>query len=113
MAKNNLTPDNIISIIKACAENNVSKFSIDTLAFEFGQPKPKEHEIITEPLTPETHDKMDKETLVKEELKTREEQMQMLLIENPLLAEEMIADGDLKDDESESGDGSGIEEDGQ
>lgn len=112
MAKNNLTPDNIILIIKACAENNVSKFSVDTLAFEFGQPKIKDDVIITEPLTQVVHEKMDSETLVAEELKTRNEQMQMLLIENPLLAEEMIADGDLEDDESESGDGDGIEENG-
>lgn len=111
MAKNNLTPDNIISIIKACAEHNVSKFSVDTLAFEFGQPKVKDDVIITEPLTAQVHEKMDKETLVQEEIKTRNEQMQMLLLENPLLAEELIASGDLEDDETD--DGSGIEEDGE
>lgn len=108
MAKNNLTVDSIISIIKACAENGVSKISVDNLAIEFGQVKVKDTEIFTD-LTQEAHDKMNGDTLVKEELKTREEQMQMLLLENPLLAEELIAGGELENDETD--DGRGIEED--
>lgn len=111
MAKNNLTVESIISIIKACAENSVSKFKLDTLDIEFGQYKIKDTENFTEPLTQAAHEKMEQETLVKEELKTREDQMRMLLLENPLLAEELIADGDLQNDEADNG--RGIEEDGE
>lgn len=99
MAKNNLTSDDICKIIKSCAENGVSEFIFDTLNIEFGKYKKNDPESITVPiLTQEAHDKMDKQTLVEEEIKIKEEQIQMLMIEDPAKAEEMIANGDFDDD---------------
>lgn len=97
-AKNNLTSDDICKIIKACAESGVYKIKCNSLEVEFGQPKKVDHENFTQELTQEAHDKMDQQTLVEEEVKTREEQIQMMLIENPELAEEMIANGELNED---------------
>lgn len=111
MAKNTLTPDNIISIIKACAENGVSKFKLDTMDIEFGQYKTKDTVNFIEPLTQAAHDKMDAETLAAEEARQKEDEIQMMLIENPLLAEELISNGDLEDDGTD--DGSSIETDGE
>lgn len=110
-AKNTLTPDDIISIIKSCAENGVSKFKLDTLKIEFGGWKASKQQ--SEPLTQEAHDKMNKKTLAEDESRTRDEQIKMMLIENPLLAEELISNGDLEDDGSESEDGSEVEADGE
>lgn len=101
MAKNNLTSDDICKIIKACAENGVYKFSVDTLSFELGERKKSDPENITglvPVLTPEAHDKMERDALVEEEIKTKEEQIQMMLIENPMMAEEMIANGEFEND---------------
>lgn len=111
MAKNTLTPDDIILIIKSCAENGVSKFKLDTLKIEFGKHKVSDTVNFTEPLTQEAHDKMDKKTLAEEESRTRDEQLKMMLIENPLLAEELISNGDLEDDGIQPEDG--LEADGE
>lgn len=112
-AKNTLTPDDIISIIKSCAENGVSKFKLDTLKIEFGKYKVSDTENFTEPLTQEAHDKMNKKTLAEDESRTRDEQIKMMLIENPLLAEELISNGDLEDDGSDSEDGIEAEADSE
>lgn len=110
--KNNLTSDDICKIIKACAENNVYKFSLDTLAIEFGERKKEDPENITVPvLTQEAHDKQNEKTLVEEEVKTKTEKIQMLMIEDPVLAEEMIANGDLENDGSSNDDESNFDED--
>lgn len=100
-AKNNLTSDDICKIIKACAENGVYKIKCSTLEVEFGQPKKNDPENNTElipVLTQAEHDKMNKDALEEEEIKTRDEQVRMMLIEDPLRAEEMIANGDFDED---------------
>lgn len=109
---NNLTSDDICKIIKACADNGVYKISVSTLAIEFGEYKIKNPENITVPrMTQEAHDKQNAETLVSEELKTKSDQIDMLMIEDPVLAEEMIANGDLENDGSGDDDSNFDEDD--
>lgn len=110
--KNKLTTPDIISIIKACAENNVSKFNLNTLSIEFGQSNKVDDEIITQPLSQEEHTAMDKQTLLQEEMRMRDEKIKMMLLENPLLAEELISNGDLDESDGDIGDGED-EEDGE
>lgn len=111
-AKNNLTSDDICKIIKTCADSGVYKISVDTLSIEFGEYKIKDPENITVPvMTQEQHDEQDSETLVKEELKTKAQQIDMLMIEDPVLAEEMIANGDLENDGSDYDDANFDEDD--
>ncbi len=45
---------------------------------------------------------MTPEALEDEELKFRDEQVAMLMIENPQLAEQLIDDGDLEDDSTDN-----------
>jgi hypothetical protein len=106
--KNPLTAGEICSIIKACAEARVATLKFGDLCVEFGATPALNQEIRVEttlpaiptlatapPATPAAemaavHATIEKEQLTQDEFNTRREQLDQMLIENPLLAEELM-----------------------
>lgn len=100
-----LTGPEIEGIIQACARANVRSISVGGLHLEFGETtrkvaatEPKVAELTRAPvttLTEEEHDEQNKETLELEELRLRQEQLDLMQIEDPLTAERLILSGEL------------------
>jgi len=109
-----LTGEEIALIIEASAKANVRVLELPGIRLEFGEASPAKVAVTppapAEPTRPtdaalsdEQHDKQNKEALEVEEARTKEHRLGMMLIEDPLEAERMIASGEL-DDEEEGGD---------
>lgn len=95
-----LTAQDISLILEAAAKNGVSAFKWGNLAFRIGQ-KPQNYVQTTGFMQQEmpNHDEINANTLVNDEVQTKEEQMDMALIENPLLFEQMLAAGELTEED--------------
>ncbi len=124
--KMSLTSDDVCAIIEASAKNEVSVLKFGDLHIEFGMNAtqlrklfpPPDYPVSVGPLSPlsqppspagaaipETqHDKMNKNAIENEELRLREEEIANAIIENPLLAEELLREGELEDDDDGDGD---------
>ncbi len=110
--KNGLSSQEVCAIITSCATNNVSVLKFGELYLRFGptaEEQPKSES--AHPKTPDTaiseqqHEKQNEQTLEYESELTREEQLANALVENPLLHEELLRNGELEDDaDDEPGD---------
>lgn len=97
--KNFLSGKEICTIIETCAKKGVEEFAYGPLSFNFSaktasQParsgtSSPEH-VLQEQIN------IEKDVLLSEELQTKEEQIAELMISNPLLAEELMAEGELE-----------------
>lgn len=91
----------ICAIIKACSENGVTelKFGDLQVSFKLKKPEPIEPELTTEiPATEiaEAIQQSSADALEKEELQTRDDELEHMLVENPRRYEELMAQGDLE-----------------
>lgn len=100
MAEKQLSVEEICSIIEACRNAGVTSMKCGPLELSFGKQteSPSEKPAVTE-ITDDQHEKSNEDALVQEELRTRQDQIDQMLIENPSLAEELVAQGDLEDDD--------------
>lgn len=103
--KNSLTGHEICLIIKACGEAKVLEMKFQDLYLCFGRPT-KDTVLVDKapgPLSDNeisaTQEKYAKESLLRDELQTREDQLAEMLILDPLMAEELILKGELEPDE--------------
>lgn len=96
-----LTPEGLCSILRACRESQVSELKFGPLHVKFGPP------VDPEPVKPtpapatateiaDTQKNIAKESLAQDEAKLRETQLALAFIENPMLAEQMLMDGELE-----------------
>lgn len=103
------TAEELCGIIKACGEAQVVELKLGDLYVRFGQqpvPEAPANEVQSPAPTPEaaisaTQNELEKEAeraLTQDEVKLREDQLDMALLENPLLYEELIAKGEVEDD---------------
>ena len=106
------TSSDVCAIIQSCANHKVKTLKCQGLELDFSQTA----ETTSTPsgsvrddsglapvaaITEETHDQMTKETIERDELLLREQEIAMSLIENPSLAEELLLDGELEDADDE------------
>lgn len=122
MAKNSLSSRDVCDIIQACSQSKVSVLKFGELYVRFGpqaegsNTSTPESDFVPEntstPVKPnsdteiseEQHARISQDSLVADEISTREEQLAMAMVEDPALYEQMIRDGELEDVDDESSD---------
>lgn len=112
------------AIIETCKQYGVTAFRYGGLDLTFGNTElPPSPGSSTPHRTAETiavhpvgetmpapdHDQINRETLEEEELRLREEEILNAPIENPVLAEQLIIDGELEDADSDEPDESDLD----
>lgn len=107
MDKRGLTAEDICSIINTCALANVRSINFDGLHLEFGvdsqasKSPPLHVSELNEPteaaLSEKEHEELTNTSLLQDETRLRMDQIDLMLIEDPLKAEKLIADGELDD----------------
>lgn len=106
MDEKQLNSDEICKIIEACAKAGVSSLKCGPLELSFGKQTESHHSVqpaVTE-ITDDQHRKMTEDAITQDEIRLRKDQIEQMLIENPALAEKLVADGDLEDDDGTDGD---------
>ena len=102
----------ICAIIEACATYGVTSLTQGDLHLEFGKPTdpPRlekansgDPSTVAPPEKAPDHDQINADTFEDEVSHMREEQLLMATIENPGLAEQLLMDGDLEDDDDDTG----------
>jgi hypothetical protein len=94
-----LNSHDIVAIIKDCIPMGVTKLKFGSfqLDIEFGRPANTNHESPALKVT--DLEKASDEALLSDEVSLRNDQFRQMHIEDPAKAEELIANGDLEDDE--------------
>lgn len=96
----------LCSIIKTCGSNNVAELKFGDLHVRFHQavvvqqqqpPKVETTHPDTE-ISDEQREQLENVALVRDEIATKEDQLDQMLIESPSEYERLIAEGDLEDD---------------
>lgn len=124
-SKRSLSSADVCSIIEASAKAGVTELLFRDLHVRFGMPPENQitgpildltrlsmpgypvvqqdrAEATVGPLTDKQHEQMGKDSLLQEELRTREDELARLLVEDPVKYEELLRDGDLTDDVDQS-----------
>lgn len=95
------SPEGIRVILEACEATGVSELRLGELHVRFGshtEPTQDAASLHPAKATAEpNHDQINQETLERDELLLREAQIEELLITDPLRAEELMNQGELKD----------------
>lgn len=102
---NSFTADELCRIIDSCASRGVQSFSLGGLELTFGaepqfiQPELREVRRGKKlSLAPEPdHEQNEKDAVEQDELRTKEEQVAMLILEDPQEFERQLADGELEE----------------
>jgi hypothetical protein len=94
--------ETVCAIIKTCAESNVARFKWGAIEVSFKNAEPHHFGSVSFD-DPKFQEVVSAETLLKEELAHRDEQLAQMEIEDPLAYEKAIESGDLID--SKAGDG--------
>lgn len=89
-----LTTAEILQIMEECSKLGVASFSYGALKLEFNAVPSR---TFSTPLAAPEHEKQTREALEHDELEAKREQIELSLIENPALAEQLLASGDLVD----------------
>lgn len=106
--KKAFTLEDLSSIMDLCGNNAVASFVWGDLQISFGPRKDLATPISLTPNSPQADADLEEETRVHDELKVRQDQIDQMLIEDPLEAERLIAENELIDEEK-----SGDDEHGQ
>ena len=111
--KTPLRTEDICTIIKLCSESRVASLKWGDLCVEFGPAKttpwafPMESahtEAVSPAPSPEKADTQEQETLLSDELRVKDDQLALMVIEDPAQYEELISSGELdEEDEREHG----------
>jgi hypothetical protein len=104
MSKTPLAVADICRIIEACGQNHVVELEFHDLRLKFGQKTPLEHvEQASAPLPAaeiaaleRIQKKEAEKALLADEIETKEQQLAMALLEDPMLAEELQIQGELE-----------------
>lgn len=103
LQKSLLSTEDVCRILKSSEESGILKLKFRDLEFEretgrkVPQPIPQTHSEYAIP--EETHKKQNEQQLLVDELRTKAEQLQELIITDPYQFEKMLADGELVPDE--------------
>ena len=94
----------ICQIIKACADAGVTSLKCGPLELSFGKQTekiPEEKPAVTE-ITDNERKQIKEDSLTQDDVALRTDQIAMMLVENPSKAKELIASGDLVDDDADT-----------
>lgn len=113
--KINLTVTDVCSILETAAKAGVLELKFGTLHVRFPDPVLRgtsQAQSLGQTPAPaaeiaDTQEKLQETALVQDELSAREDQLSQMFIEDPMIAEQMLAEGDLIDDTT---DGEGEQE---
>lgn len=105
-----LSSQDVSEIIITSAKCGVSRLKFGNLEIEFGKqtnspetPQGSGHVDTTstpdKAISDQTHEQNSLDSLVKDELQTRADQLEQMQIEDPLRAEQMLLDEELEDDD--------------
>lgn len=97
----NLTSKDICNIIKQCSYSGVTHFNFGDLQISFKQSQLKAEENSITPGTEILGDELsqaEETATIQNEVQTREEQLEEMLLTDPLQFEELIRNGELEDD---------------
>lgn len=101
-----LKSEEVSALIKICSESGVSQLKWGNLRVNFGSPKKPSYTLeIPDTEISEQTTQLSHSNLVKEELQTREDELDHMLVEDPLAYEEMILAGELESKDSGNLDG--------
>ena len=97
-----LTPEGVCRILETAARVGVRELKFSTLHFFLGSDVTTAQSLGSPPApAPEmadTHQKIAEDALVQDEIAVRESQLAQMFIEDPMRAEQMLAEGDLVDE---------------
>lgn len=96
-----LRADEIALIITTCGKSGVRNFQYGALKFELGFPAESDRGIAERSILVD-HVQQNQDTLRIDEERLREEQLRMLMIEDPVAYEQQLRDGELEDEPGES-----------
>ena len=107
MAEKMLQVYEICQIIKACADYGVTSLKCGPLELSFGKQTekiPQEQPAVTEITEDQLKelDTIENDAHEEEEVRFRREQIDQMMIENPSKAEELLASGELVDDDADA-----------
>lgn len=108
MQAHNLPSAAVCAIIEACGKAGVRVFKYGELYFSMDA-TPQTYPLIVPgdrivPAAPD-HARQNADTLERDEDEVRDEQLRMLMLENPMEYERQLRDGELEDEPSEPNDG--------
>lgn len=115
-----MRPEEIALILEAGAKHGVAEMRLPGLFVRYGQPAVREDSPPPKPplsaptssdLTTDQHEAQNKESVERDQLVLREEQLAEFLVTDPLRYEEMIRDGELGDEPATRDNGSGVTDD--
>lgn len=108
MDEKKLDCSEVCTIIEVCAKSGVAKLKFGDLSVEFANSQTvNSRHLSNNPeaeISETQHEANTKEAVTQGEHDFRDEQVAHALIENPMLAEELIRDGELEDADDEPGD---------
>jgi hypothetical protein len=101
--KSHLSATEVCLIIRACSESQVTQLKLGDLEISLGHKAPEP--VLTAP-TPDTaiseiQTQIEKEELVEQEIRLRDDQIKQMLIEDPYEAEKLMIKGELESDGSD------------
>lgn len=104
MDEKDLNLTQIKEIIETVARLGGTSLKFGSLEILFGkQTDTSQTHPLTE-ITDQQHSDQNKDALEQEELRSKRDQIELMLLENPALAEKLIADGELVDDDDDGTD---------
>jgi hypothetical protein len=101
LEKNTLSAESIVDLIKISAASGLTSLKFGDLQLEFGPKKIPDASTASRTEIPDEKAiaQLSKEALEDQELALRQEQIDNMLVEDPLRAEELIAQGELVPDD--------------
>lgn len=90
-----LTVRELKAIISLCSNRGVSELKYGSLSLRFGDVA--QNKVTARCSSVVAQNRIDEETTEKNEIEVREEQLQQMLIENPTMYENLLAQNELED----------------
>lgn len=98
--ENKYTAEDLVRILKACKSAGVTELKIGDISVQFGRVEDRQTQRATSEIQPPTDTELKdaaSDTLVRENVETAEDRLDLLQIENPALYERLVIEGELGD----------------
>lgn len=96
-----LNPQDICRILQACAKTKVKEFKLGDFSVSFEE-KPGIKPVESPTLITGSAESVEQESIARDEVDIRERQMAEMLIEDPLMYEKLLEQGELEDAKQEN-----------
>ena len=100
MVKKELSAKELFELIRVSASCGVSELKFGALELRFGKPTENKSELLSvNEITEPNHEEINKESLEIDTMRVKKDQLDQMFLENPSLAEQLLADEDLDEDD--------------